>query len=102
MPLVAITDTLDGDVEWWQVDLGASNVVGSVELTNRGDCCVDRLVGAEVFVSATTDYTAGAVSCGSVADPDTLIAIRCPAGAAGQYITVTTANQHRKETRDLL
>ena len=35
---------------WWNVDLGASyNIVG-VELTNRGDCCEDRLQMFEVTV----------------------------------------------------
>jgi hypothetical protein len=74
---------------WWQVDLGAVVAVGSVELTNRGDCCDDRLVGAEVVLSAGPDFAAGAsTGCGGVADPDVLVALECPPGSAGRYVTV--------------
>lgn len=36
---------------WWQIDLGASRAIRSVEVFNRTDCCMDRLNGARVFVS---------------------------------------------------
>ena len=38
---------------WWQVDLGSSQQVGTVELWNRTDCCPDRLRQFYVFASAT-------------------------------------------------
>jgi YD repeat-containing protein len=36
---------------WWQVDLGASQFVGTVELFNRRDCCSDRLSNFQLLVS---------------------------------------------------
>jgi len=36
---------------WWQVDLGATESIGSIELWNRTDCCEDRLSDVWVFTS---------------------------------------------------
>ncbi|MBI1895448.1 MAG: discoidin domain-containing protein [Acidobacteria bacterium] len=38
---------------WWQVDLGATAVISSIEIWNRSDCCGDRLSDYWVFVSDT-------------------------------------------------
>ena len=35
---------------WWRVDLGGLYRVTAVTITNRGDCCPERLDGAEVLV----------------------------------------------------
>ena len=35
---------------WWRVDLGGSYQVGKVKLTNRGDCCWDRLSNFDIRV----------------------------------------------------
>ncbi|CAM5382596.1 hypothetical protein GCM10010329_13770 [Streptomyces spiroverticillatus] len=37
---------------WWQVDLGKSSRLGSVDVWNRTDCCADRLKNYWVFASA--------------------------------------------------
>jgi len=36
---------------WWQVDLGSTNLVTSIQLTNRQDCCGNRIKRFRVFVS---------------------------------------------------
>ncbi|MFL6257379.1 MAG: discoidin domain-containing protein, partial [Pyrinomonadaceae bacterium] len=36
---------------WWQVDLGAVQSLGNLDLWNRTDCCADRLSNFYVFVS---------------------------------------------------
>jgi len=36
---------------WWQVDLGASTSIGSVELYNRTDCCSERLTDPVILLS---------------------------------------------------
>lgn len=49
---------------WWQVDLGSEKQVSSIEMTNRPDCCGNRLKRFRVFVSnsVVTSYsTAGFV-----------------------------------------
>lgn len=35
---------------WWRVDLLDSYIVTSVIITNRGDCCPERLNGAEIHI----------------------------------------------------
>ena len=35
---------------WWRVDLLESYIVTSIIITNRGDCCAERLNGAEVHI----------------------------------------------------
>ena len=35
---------------WWRVDLQKREVVRKVSLTNRGDCCAERLRNVEVRV----------------------------------------------------
>lgn len=35
---------------WWRVDLRRTYLVTSVKVTNRGDCCAERLNGAEIRI----------------------------------------------------
>ncbi|XP_038586828.1 fucolectin-1-like [Micropterus salmoides] len=35
---------------WWSVDLQRTYIVTSVKVTNRGDCCAERLDGAEIRI----------------------------------------------------
>jgi hypothetical protein len=73
---------------WWQVDLGQSATVESVNIYHRTNCCQERLLGATVYVSGSADYVATGTSCGAVDDhlgqPD----VTDCAGAVGQYVTV--------------
>ncbi|TNN56659.1 Fucolectin [Liparis tanakae] len=47
------THTNERDYPWWRVDLLDSYIVTSVIVTNRGDCCHERLDGAEIHISDT-------------------------------------------------
>eukprot|EP00662_Eupelagonemidae_sp_cell21_P053431 gene53431-biopygen105819 len=38
---------------WWRVDLGAQHYLCTVRITNRGDCCEERLGGFEVRAGQT-------------------------------------------------
>ena len=67
-PADSIKRTCGGmEPTWWQVDLGSVQEIRAVQLVNRADCCQDRLVGARIVVSQTTDYEdhsgGGVVSC---------------------------------------
>jgi len=44
---------------WWQVDLGIAYQVSAIEITNRQDCCGDRIKRFRVFVSniAVSSYS---------------------------------------------
>src|SRR2546430_792372 len=58
----SVTHTNGGNQEWWQVDLGASYSLQTINVWNRTDCCGDRLSNFHVLVSdnpfASTDLTA--------------------------------------------
>jgi len=90
------THTQNGDPEWWQVALGASFNVWDFNLYHRTDCCQDRLIGANIIVSDTEDYTDGGVMCsasiygGNEAQPE----IGNCYGAVGQFITVQHSNDY--------
>jgi len=49
----SITHTNLDTNAWWQVDLGTSAVVSSINIWNRTDCCGNRLNDYWVFVSTT-------------------------------------------------
>uniref|UniRef100_A0A3Q1IBG4 Fucolectin tachylectin-4 pentraxin-1 domain-containing protein n=1 Tax=Anabas testudineus TaxID=64144 RepID=A0A3Q1IBG4_ANATE len=44
------THTTEQTNPWWRVDLLESYIVTSVIITNRGDCCAERINGAEVHI----------------------------------------------------
>jgi len=45
------THTLNGGTQWWAVDLGEESHIGRVRITNRGDCCPERL--ANIYIGLT-------------------------------------------------
>ncbi|KAM4693039.1 fucolectin-like [Discoglossus pictus] len=44
------THTNAEDNPWWRVDLLRDYHIVYIKITNRGDCCGDRLIGAEILV----------------------------------------------------
>ncbi|XDV26410.1 hypothetical protein PO909_030139 [Leuciscus waleckii] len=40
---------------WWRVDLGNVYTVSNVTITNRGDCCKERLRGAQIRIGNKLD-----------------------------------------------
>ena len=44
------THTRANNNPWWRVDLGRVEPVAEVNIVNRGDCCWERLNGAEIRV----------------------------------------------------
>ena len=49
----SITHTAGVGAAWWQVDLGATANISSIDLWNRTDCCTERLNNITVFISNT-------------------------------------------------
>ena len=41
---------------WWRVDLQSEQPVAEVRILNRGDCCADRLDGAEIRVGRSSFF----------------------------------------------
>ncbi|XP_060761158.1 uncharacterized protein LOC132871017 [Neoarius graeffei] len=44
------THTIQQNNPWWRVDLLESYIVTSIAITNRGDCCAERINGAEIHI----------------------------------------------------
>ncbi|CAJ1062901.1 uncharacterized protein LOC117822690 [Xyrichtys novacula] len=84
------THTIEMANPWWRVDLLDRYVVTSVIITNRGDCCAEKLDGAEVHIGDSLQDN-GAVN------PPAGVISQIPAGSshilsvndlAGRYVTV--------------
>jgi hypothetical protein len=94
----SVTHTTFENNPWWQVDLGSSATVSSINIWNRTDaCCVSRLADFWVFVSntpfspsdtaATLQGRAGTWSYHQTSAPSPSITI--PANSAqGRYVRV--------------
>lgn len=47
----SVTHTLDGNEDWWEVDLGSVKEIRLVRVWNRTDCCSDRLHDFHLILS---------------------------------------------------
>ncbi|XP_061495357.1 uncharacterized protein LOC133390557 isoform X2 [Rhineura floridana] len=80
---------------WWTVDLRMRFVVVSVVITNRGDCCAERINGAEIRIGDSEDE-------GGITNPRcaTITSLHlgetqkfhCE-GMSGQYVTITVPGE---------
>ncbi|KAM3910211.1 fucolectin-4-like [Leptodactylus fuscus] len=71
---------------WWKVNLKQIYKISNVVLTNRGDCCKERLLGAEVRIGNSPDNKNPV--CGAVTDVSSLTLSFCCNGMEGQYVSV--------------
>ncbi|KAM9353560.1 uncharacterized protein ABDE67_005946 [Symphorus nematophorus] len=58
---------------WWRVDLLESYIVTSIIITNRGDCCADKINGAEIHIG-------NSLQDNGVTNPVVAVITRIPAG----------------------
>ncbi|XP_078580806.1 uncharacterized protein LOC144864360 isoform X39 [Branchiostoma floridae x Branchiostoma japonicum] len=92
------THTVNGPNPWWRVDLGSSQTVGRVVVTNRKDCCSDRLEGFTVYVGDNPEVLSNP-TCGgpqSVAGKGT-ITVSC-GGLTGRYVGIALKGAQRTLT----
>uniref|UniRef100_A0A3B5Q8G9 Si:ch211-215k15.4 n=1 Tax=Xiphophorus maculatus TaxID=8083 RepID=A0A3B5Q8G9_XIPMA len=85
------THTVGMTNPWWRVDLLDSYIVTSISVTNRGDCCPERLNGAEIHIGNSLLYN-------GAANPVVAVISHIPAGRTltitftrhveGRYVTV--------------
>ena len=85
----SVTHTANEMNAWWEVDLGASAVIGSIDLWNRDGCCQDRLSNYYVLVSDSPAPQAGASGVfqsyqAAIAGYPTTIAVN----ATGRYVRI--------------
>ncbi|XP_061463147.1 fucolectin-like [Rhineura floridana] len=54
---------------WWYVDLGDQYAISAVVVKNRGDCCGERLQGAQIRVGdSVADHGKSSPLCGTITD----------------------------------
>nr|ABB29990.1 FBP32 precursor [Morone chrysops] len=85
------THTVEQTNPWWRVDLLEPYIVTSITITNRGDCCPERLDGAEIHIGNSLQEN-------GVANPRVGVISHIPAGIShtisfterveGRYVTV--------------
>jgi hypothetical protein len=95
----SLSHTGDDQYAWWQVDLGSSQSLSSINLWNRTDCCSDRASDYWVFVSdAPFDHSltpaeqAAQPGVWSSRQPAVMgRPTRMPASTTGRYVMVQLA-----------
>ncbi|XP_073517862.1 fucolectin-like [Phyllobates terribilis] len=71
---------------WWKLDLGQSYKISSVAITNRMDCGLERLMGAEVRIGNSPDNNIPV--CGTVTNVVSATMPFCCKGMEGRYVSV--------------
>eukprot|EP00064_Thunnus_orientalis_P022813 superscaffoldBa00008039_g23033 len=97
-PAGSCSHTIAQTNPWWRVDLLESYVVTSVIVTNRGDCCSDRINGAEIHIG-------NSLQGNGAANPVVAVIPSIPAGRSytvtvtkhveGRYVTVVLPGSGR-------
>ncbi|XP_067456703.1 fucolectin-1-like [Thunnus thynnus] len=93
--------TMEQPNPWWRVDLLESYIVTSVIITNRGDCCADKIDGAEIHIgnslegNGATNPVVGVISKISAVDSFTLTFSN---RVEGRYVTVLLPGSQRTLT----
>ncbi|KAG9467829.1 fucolectin-6-like [Eleutherodactylus coqui] len=76
---------------WWQVDLQESYRISKIIITNRQDCCAERLLGAEVRIGNHPNNRNPV--CGTVTRLDSATLAFCCNGMVGRYVSVVIPGQ---------
>ncbi|XP_075937241.1 uncharacterized protein LOC142937972 [Anarhichas minor] len=67
------THTVQMTKPWWRVDLLDSYIVTSVVITNRGDCCAERINGAQIYIgNSLNNPVVGTIPSASLGESVTL------------------------------
>ncbi|XP_018419889.1 PREDICTED: uncharacterized protein LOC108793438 [Nanorana parkeri] len=85
---------------WWRVDLMGKFKVFTVAVTNRGDCCVDRIIGAQIRIgNSAEDGGTNNPICGTISTMERAetLAFECD-GMVGQYVTVFLPGENQTLT----
>ncbi|XP_069813077.1 uncharacterized protein [Dendropsophus ebraccatus] len=80
------THTSGAQNPWWKLNLKKKYKISTVVLTNRQDCCPERLMGAEIRIG--NDPNNNNTVCGKVTNVTNANLSFCCDGMEGQYISV--------------
>uniref|UniRef100_A0A8C5WCI0 F5/8 type C domain-containing protein n=1 Tax=Leptobrachium leishanense TaxID=445787 RepID=A0A8C5WCI0_9ANUR len=84
--------TLSNQPAWWRLDLNRSMKVQSVIITNRQDCCPERLIGAQIKIGNSAD--GNNPLCGTIKDVSKARVTVCCNGMEGRYLSVTISDRN--------
>ncbi|KAI4811418.1 hypothetical protein KUCAC02_014327 [Chaenocephalus aceratus] len=74
---------------WWRVDLLEPYVVTSVIISNRGDCCPERLLGGHIHIgNSLDDNGASNPVVGTISSIEALYTLTFTDRVEGRYVTV--------------
>ncbi|XP_032893941.1 uncharacterized protein LOC116984017 [Amblyraja radiata] len=81
---------------WWRVDLKESYNVSVVRITNRADCCKERLQGAEIHIGDSLENDGNSNRLCATVDsvPATTLTFNCD-GFIGRYVNIIIPGQDK-------
>ncbi|KAF3839211.1 hypothetical protein F7725_017928 [Dissostichus mawsoni] len=82
---------------WWRVDLLEPYIVTSVIISNRADCCSERLVGAQVHIGNSLDNNGATNPGGTITTAGALHTMTFTDRVEGRYVTVRIPGMERRE-----
>ncbi|XP_069791724.1 uncharacterized protein [Narcine bancroftii] len=90
------THTKSSKDPWWRLDLKGTYIVSTVKITNRKDCCSERLLGAEIHIGNSPENNGNSNRlCGTVRSVSgNTMEFNCQ-GLAGRYVNVNLPGPHK-------
>nr|Q9I926.1 RecName: Full=Fucolectin-6; Flags: Precursor [Anguilla japonica]BAB03528.1 fucolectin-6 [Anguilla japonica] len=82
------THTSGGANPWWRVDLLQEYKITSVTITNRGDCCGERITGARIIIGKNNGLNNPECSTVGIMTAGETKTFRCSHPMIGRYVTV--------------
>ncbi|XP_059827277.1 uncharacterized protein LOC132394946 [Hypanus sabinus] len=80
---------------WWMLDLGSTYIVATVRITNRQDCCSERLVGSEVRIKTVQKINPSSDKlCGTVRTTSSSFSFSCHY-FMGRYLLISILDFNR-------
>ncbi|XP_051872036.1 pentraxin fusion protein-like [Pristis pectinata] len=87
--------TKDSSFPWWALDLEGSYSVSVVRITVRKDCCTERLLGAEIYITSSMKTEDGYSLCGTIYSiVGSTVTLNC-GDVRGRYVFVTIPGHRR-------
>ncbi|KAI4898881.1 hypothetical protein NFI96_030957, partial [Prochilodus magdalenae] len=74
---------------WWRVDLLGLHYISSITITNRADCCPQRIIGAEVRIGNSLDNNGNNnPRCAVVSSMPATVTFDLSCNMYGRYVNV--------------
>ncbi|KAL7855504.1 hypothetical protein AOLI_G00191080 [Acnodon oligacanthus] len=84
------------DSPWWRVDLLNMYEISSVVITNRGDCCTQRIIGAEIRIGNSLDNNGNNnPRCADISSMPATLTITNACKMIGRYVNVVIPETNR-------